>query len=97
MHITGPLYGSNPIAAAALEAEVPEYYPELINGLIAVGVEADRRPLRLLPAEWIYRIEADCLSLEFTLPPGSYATAVLRELLDYQDKSLTVDRENQEI
>jgi tRNA pseudouridine13 synthase len=88
LHITGPLYGLNPITAAALEKEIPEYYPELVHGLIAFGVEADRRPLRLLPTAWQWQIEGDSLLLEFILPAGSYATAVLRELLKYSDQDV---------
>jgi tRNA pseudouridine13 synthase len=44
-------------------------------------MEGERRPLRV-PAEGVtYTSERDCIWLEFSLPRGSYATALLRELM----------------
>jgi tRNA pseudouridine13 synthase len=47
------------------------------SGLRMVG---ERRPLRVPLENPGYRIEDDTLLLEFTLPKGSYATSVLREI-----------------
>ncbi len=40
-------------------------------------------------------IEPDTLELEFSLPAGSFATSVLRELLDYDDVTERLWRERQ--
>lgn len=46
------------------------------------GVDGDRRPLRVLPQAlgWSWK-DQYTLSLEFGLPAGSYATALVRELI----------------
>lgn len=65
-----------------MEQEVFERYPELVQGLIASGVELSRRALRVnLPdLHWQF-VEHDKLVLEFSLPAGCFATAVLREII----------------
>lgn len=44
-------------------------------------MEGQRRPLRVPLGEPSWRLEGDCLWLEFWLPKGSYATSVLREIM----------------
>ncbi|MBI2353628.1 MAG: tRNA pseudouridine(13) synthase TruD [Deltaproteobacteria bacterium] len=84
---SGPLFGSkmtNP-AGAPLELEeeilaqagIRAEQFDLGGGL---RMEGERRPLRVPLGEPAFRIEGDCLSLEFSLPKGSYATSVLREI-----------------
>jgi tRNA pseudouridine13 synthase len=43
-------------------------------------MEGERRPLRVPLSGSISRLEGDLLWLEFSLPKGSYATSVLREI-----------------
>jgi len=43
-------------------------------------MEGQRRPLRVPLGEPSWRLEGDCLWLEFWLPKGSYATSLLREI-----------------
>lgn len=43
-------------------------------------MEGERRPLRVPLGEPSYSIEADSMVLEFSLPKGSYATSVVREI-----------------
>ncbi len=86
IHPTGPLWGRDRTLATGLAAAFEEAVVEGIEvfpgGLVAAGLKQDRRALRVLPAglEWRY-VEPDRLVLEFSLPRGAYATAVLRELL----------------
>jgi tRNA pseudouridine13 synthase len=90
IHPSGPLWGRGELpsrgAAKVLESEVVSVHPALADGLAAAGLEQERRPLRVVPrelsAEWI---DATTLKLSFALPPGAYATAVLRELADYSE------------
>ena len=62
-------------------------------GLEFLGVKAMRRPVRIVPGELQYRIEADSLVVSFALPSGSYATSLLRELLVYGDASRMEEKE----
>ena len=85
IHPSGPLWGRGELptaaAAAAVEQAAAEAEPELAAGLVAAGLEQDRRPLRLVPADVAWRWHGDAaLELEFVLPPGAYATVVVREL-----------------
>jgi tRNA pseudouridine13 synthase len=44
-------------------------------------VDADRRSLRVVPGQLDWQLEKSCLTLAFDLPPGAYATSLLRELV----------------
>jgi tRNA pseudouridine13 synthase len=89
LHPTGPLPGRPrgrsgagvAGAAAEIEAAVLEPSAPIVAALQRAGVAADRRSLRIRPAGLDWRIEGADLVLEFALPPGAYATAVLRELV----------------
>jgi tRNA pseudouridine13 synthase len=87
VHPTGPLWGrGEPMTTdevQALEAEVAARHPELTAGLIKVGVEMARRSLRLAVKDFAWQEASEGLILEFFLPAGAYATAVLRELVDF--------------
>jgi tRNA pseudouridine13 synthase len=49
-------------------------------------LEQERRALRVIPQEFNAAWQdTTTLRLTFALPPGSYATVVLRELADYRD------------
>lgn len=45
-----------------------------------LGMEGERRPLRVPLSDVSCQIEGDTLKLEFSLPKGSYATSVVREI-----------------
>jgi tRNA pseudouridine13 synthase len=59
-----------------------------VAGLEREGLEAARRPLRLWPEDFRAVTESGTLRLEFRLPPGAYATAVVRELVATPDTPL---------
>ncbi|KGI77518.1 tRNA pseudouridine(13) synthase TruD [Oleiagrimonas soli] len=85
IHPSGPLWGKGEPptagAAGAREREVGDAEPELVAGLIAAGMDQERRALRLMPQQlsWAWLDDAS-LQLRFALPAGSYATVVVREL-----------------
>lgn len=86
IHPTGPLWGRGVLAtqsaAASLEKACLASFVDLCNGLERAGLEQDRRALRVRVGALTWRWEADdCLVIQFELPAGSYATAVLRELI----------------
>jgi tRNA pseudouridine13 synthase len=87
IHPTGPLWGAGEPrtsgAARSLEARVAAELADgrVAEGLVRAGLKQERRSLRVLPRElgWEWP-EPDVLRLAFSLPAGSYATAVLHEL-----------------
>ena len=88
IHPSGPLAGrgESPATgeAAAIEQAVFAEEAELIEGLARFGMQQERRPLRMRvkDLEWAFP-DSGTLELTFELGTGSYATSVLRELVDY--------------
>lgn len=88
IHPTGPLWGRglNLVNedAGDLEARVLEPFELWRNGLEHVGLEQERRSLRISLKDLTWQFLQDgSLALEFFLPAGCFATALLRELIDY--------------
>lgn len=85
IHPSGPLWGRGILPtgsrAAAMEQNVADGYPDLVQGLVEARMDQDRRALRLLPKnlDWTWLAD-DALELRFSLPAGAYATTVIREL-----------------
>lgn len=81
---TGPLWGrGRPQVDERLAAQEQvhlEAFASWLNGLEHVGLQQERRALVLTPGDFNWRQEDDSLQLGFSLPPGTFATAVLREL-----------------
>lgn len=96
VHPSGPLWGrgelATRLAVRALETEVSNEHSDLAQGLVRAGLEQERRALRLFPrelrAQWL---ETQTLQLEFSLPPGSYATVLLREIAVLSNPGLGED------
>jgi tRNA pseudouridine13 synthase len=86
IHPTGPLWGSGVVRSqgeiAALEQEVAARYDVLNAGLIRAKLEQERRPLRMRVSELQWTLHGSELRLSFRLPRGTFATAVLHELLE---------------
>lgn len=85
LHPTGSLFGKGESRltgeALVLEQNVFEKYTELTKGLIAFGLENNRRALRVNVSNLSWEFDDDILKLKFNLPAGSYATAVLRTVI----------------
>jgi tRNA pseudouridine13 synthase len=87
---SGPLWGRDEPptrgAVRAVEEAVAAEHADLARGLAAEGLRQERRALRLLPQEFATRwLDDTTCELCFALPAGSYATTLLRELVDYRD------------
>jgi len=54
-----------------------------LPGISEIGVEPSSRPLRIRVQDLKWELEDDALWLEFALGRGSYATAVLREIVTF--------------
>lgn len=92
VHPSGPLWGRGQLATQAsvraLEQSVATAHADLAHGLETAGLEQERRALRVIPQAFnLQWQDASTLRVSFALPPGSYATMVLRELADYRDVS----------
>jgi tRNA pseudouridine13 synthase len=83
VHPTGPLPGraARPEdAAPAAERELLTEFARLAARLEEAGLEAARRPLRVMPRDFAATRAGPALALQFALPAGSFATAVVREI-----------------
>jgi tRNA pseudouridine13 synthase len=85
IHPTGALWGIGNSGVTgeilALEQTVIQAYPELAAGLVAAELENERRALRAIPENLSWQFLDEGLRLIFRLSAGSYATALLRELI----------------
>ncbi len=87
IHPTGPLPGIDGAGpqkdAGSLEYQVLDEWAAMTDLLVGQGVKASRRALRLYPAELRWSVQGSELEISFVLPPGTYATVVLREILTF--------------
>jgi tRNA pseudouridine13 synthase len=86
IHPTGALWGRGnadvSADALAIEQAVIDKHQLLAKGLMANAADRDRRALRanVRDLQWRF-VDDETLALDFTLPAGSYATSVLREII----------------
>jgi len=86
---TGILFGSRVSWASGEPGQIEEAViteagttkEALIASAKACGFRGERRALRIPLAELEWSLDGDILTLSFKLPPGAYATSVLRELM----------------
>jgi tRNA pseudouridine13 synthase len=86
IHPSGPLWGAGASQAggevAQLEERTAAAYPDECRACTRAGMRQERRSLRLAVRELRVEQEPQALVLHFRLTRGSFATAVLRELID---------------
>lgn len=84
VHPTGPMWGVGELRpgldAAALEDQVSGAFEAVTRVLEQAGLQSERRALRLRVEALEARLD-EHLELTFSLGPGSFATAVVRELV----------------
>lgn len=80
----GWLYGQSRVETAR---EIMESYeatfPAWTIGLNKIGMKAQLRDLRIMPDDLKWRFEGADIQLSFTLPTGSFATELIKELVNY--------------
>lgn len=85
VHPTGPMWHGDSLvstgAIAELESGVAQRYQALAAGLSKAGLEPERRPLRVPVRDLSWNIQGSDVHLQFRLQRGSFATAVLHELI----------------
>lgn len=91
IHPSAVLWGDGELMSSAecktLESGVVDHYPVFKQGLIDARVEQQRRATRLLVKDIECRQDDAGAVLRFSLPAGSYATMVLRELVKLKEIS----------
>ncbi|MBB3167938.1 tRNA pseudouridine(13) synthase TruD [Simiduia aestuariiviva] len=92
---TGPLWGRGRNGSAgellALETEALAPWSDWCHGLEHAGLAQERRPLVLRPMHFTWDFDGPDLTLSFTLAPGQFATAVLRELCRLEIPAISAD------
>ncbi|GAA5192437.1 hypothetical protein GCM10025772_21710 [Ferrimonas gelatinilytica] len=87
--LSAPLFGDGGAGsqgdAAEFEQRIVAPWSELLAGLSSARLSPERRRLLLKPEGLTHRVEEGVLWLEFMLPPGAFATSILRELVNYRD------------
>jgi tRNA pseudouridine13 synthase len=86
---TGPLFGSRAPWATGLPGEIEQAVvadmgstaESLSRAGAECGFRGERRALRVRLNELTWSLEGSLLTMGFWLPPGSYATSVLREVV----------------
>lgn len=89
IHLTGPMYGKASSLCCAdgvadLEQTILSAYPDILAGLEQEGLKAERRALRAIPEDLSWQIDKQHIELSFSLVSGCFATAVVRELVNYK-------------
>jgi tRNA pseudouridine13 synthase len=82
-----PGLGEPLITADALTFEQQSLQPwqHWVDKLAELNVRAERRSIRVLPAELKAEVQGCNVKISFKLYSGCFATSVLRELVNYQD------------
>jgi len=87
--ITATMWGAGELMSTddvnQFEASVGEQFPEFCAGLAKFGLKQERRRIRLCISEPDILVNENTVKFTFTLPAGSYATTVMRELIEYTD------------
>ena len=95
IHPTGPLWGAGEpqtrAGVLALERRIGAEFAAECALCAAAGMSQERRSLRMRVAELGCEAESDAVLLRFRLTRGSFATAMLRELVDTQEQSTPAD------
>lgn len=91
IQLSAPLVGDGELASKFAAREFEQHrlieYSDLIDGLKKAGLKQQRRAIILKPENMNWSLAGNLLQLSFELPSGSFATSVLREVLNYQDMS----------
>ncbi|HAK53570.1 MAG TPA: tRNA pseudouridine(13) synthase TruD [Gammaproteobacteria bacterium] len=88
----GPLYGRSRDPQPG-EHLLKPHEVAWVEGLRRLKVKVGQRRMVVKPESFDWRLDKSDLYLSFALPAGSYATSLLKELVNYKDASLGVDGE----
>ena len=83
--LTAPLIGEEEKSAVDFEHEIFAQYQALFALMRQERMKAARRPILMQPQHFQWQFEPNGLRLKFYLPAGSYATALIRELVNVEN------------
>ena len=83
--LTAPLIGEEEKSAVDFEHEIFAQHQALFALMRQERMKAARRPILMHPQHFQWQFEPNGLHLQFALPAGSYATALIRELVNVEN------------
>jgi len=83
--LTAPLIGEEEKSAVDFEHEIFAQHQALFDLMRQERMKAARRPILMQPQYFQWQFEPNGLRLQFALPAGSYATALIRELVNIEN------------
>jgi len=83
--LTAPLIGEEEKSAVDFEHEIFAQHQALFALMRQERMKAARRPILMQPQHFQWQFEPNDLRLKFDLPAGSYATALIRELVNVEN------------
>ena len=83
--LTAPLIGEEEKSAVDFEHEIFAQHQALFSLMRQERMKAARRPILMQPQQFQWQFEPNGLRLKFYLPAGSYATALIRELVNVEN------------
>lgn len=83
--LTAPLIGEEEKSAVDFENEIFAQHQALFALMRQERMKAARRPILMQPQQFQWQFEPNGLRLQFALPAGSYATALIRELINVEN------------
>ena len=83
--LTAPLIGEEDKSAVDFEHEIFAQHQALFALMRQERMKAARRPILMQPQHFQWQFEPNGLRLQFALPAGSYATALIRELVNVEN------------
>jgi len=92
IYLSAPLWGEGQLAsesqALQFEQSFVKQHPSITQTLENLGLKQERRATNLFPNELEWSLTDDTLELSFALPAGTFATSILRELINVEDNNL---------
>ena len=85
LQLTAPLIGETAQPACSLENDIVQQHQDIVNLMKQECLKPARRPLLMKPKDFNWQFEETGLRLKFYLPAGSYATALVRELVNIEE------------
>ena len=83
--LTAPLISEEEKSAVDFENEIFAQHQALFPLMRQERMKAARRPILMQPQQFQWQFEPNGLRLKFDLPAGSYATALIRELVNVEN------------
>ena len=83
--LTAPLIGEEEKSAVDFENEIFAQHQSLFDLMRQERMKAARRAILMQPQHFQWQFEPNGLRLKFYLPAGSYATALIRELVNVEN------------